>query len=464
MEVHGGCLTEPFANEFAFSGMVRDMFARCYDVENKLQKNDLYFEEYPRFIYALMESYAAQIKQSYRNDPRSGLRLMFDWLLNTREIIEEHYQAIPTLYLASDIAAKKDLQKCQSKDTWPVKLNVYSLLYRYFHHRIENLLPKMPDSLANLIPYNMWIREYDELKAEYTGKFGLEFRQRAIVNVEDNKKRFFEVLVEQCTTFCLQMSADNPLMSTEDIFRQCDGPMTTLIHSYFQDYIERLQAQSCVADDIDAAILNWIVNTLHGIFETYAANQGKVLRKCGRTQAVDIAAMRFYLDICERNLIEIAHVYFQDCERGNLIAESDEYKRSVFSTEIREVSGKQYIKVFFLDDAIAEKSKSVVESLICVKNVNITTSASSAHPGNTLTIYPKPMVDVKSCEEEVKKSLQGFFSGATKGEMHPRNEAFFEGIGQQILDALDKAEATIDVCVAWFTNPQLRDKLFKFRK
>ena len=35
----------------------------------------------------------------YRNDPRSGIRLMFDWLLKTREIIEEQYQAIPTLYV-----------------------------------------------------------------------------------------------------------------------------------------------------------------------------------------------------------------------------------------------------------------------------------------------------------------------------------------------------------------------------
>ena len=321
MEVHGGFLTEPFANEFAFSGMVRDMFARCYDVENKLQKNDLYFEEYPHFIYALMESYAAQIKQSYRNDPRAGIRLMSDWLLKTREIIEEQYQALPTLYLASDIAAKKDLQKCQSKDTWPVKLNVYSLLYRYFHYRIENLLPKMPDSLANLIPYNMWIGEYDELKAEYTGKFGLEFRQRAIVNVEDNKKRFFEVLVEQCMTFCRQMTSDNPMMSYDEIYRHCDEPMTTLIHSYFQDYIARLQANSDIASDIDAAIINWFVSLLTGIYETYAANQRKVLSKCGRTPAVDVASMRFYLDICERNVLEIAHEYFIDTETIPLVSE-----------------------------------------------------------------------------------------------------------------------------------------------
>ena len=323
VEVHGGCLTEPFANEFAFSSLVRDMFARCYDVENKLQKNDIYFEEYPRFIYALMESYAAQIKQSYRSDPRSGLRLMFDWLLKTREIIEEQYQAIPTLYLASDIAAKKDLQKCQSKDTWPVKLNVYSLLYRYFHYRIENLLPKMPDSLANLIPYNMWIGEYDELKAEYTGKFGLEFRQRAIVNVEDNKKRFFEVLVDQCMTFCRQMTSDNPILPYDDVFQQCDEPMTALIHSYFWDYITRLQAISNVAADIDAAIINWIVSLQTDIFETYAANQSKVLSKCGRTATVDVASMQFYLDICERNVLEIAHEYFIDSATIPLVPEEN---------------------------------------------------------------------------------------------------------------------------------------------
>lgn len=144
---------------------------------------------------------------------------------------------------------------------------------------------------------------------------------------------------------------------------------------------------------------------------------------------------------------------------GTIIIGSDKTESSAFSTEIRETFGKPYIKVFFLDDSIAEQAKSAVEVLNSVKNVNITISASSAHSVNTLTVYPKPMVDVKSCEEEVKNILKGFYSGVTKGTMHPRNEAYFEGIAQKILDALDKAEATIDVCVAWFTNPQLRDKL-----
>ena len=319
MEVHGGCLIEPSANEFAFSCTVRDMFTHCYDTGNKLKIDDLYFEGYPRFIYALMERYSTHIQQSYRDDPRTGIRLMFEWLLKTREIIEDNYQAIPTLYLASDIAAKKNLQKCQSKDTWPVKLNVYSLLYRYFHYRIESLLPKMPDSLANLIPFNMWNGEYDELKAKYTGKFGLEFNKRAIVNVNDNRKRFFEILVEQCIAFCNKNFADNPSLALGNPFRQRDESMTDLIHSYFQDYIVRLQASSNVASDIDAAIINWIISLLTDIFETYAANQGKVLNICGRTAAINVAAMQFYLDICERNVLEIAHEYFIDSETIPLV-------------------------------------------------------------------------------------------------------------------------------------------------
>ena len=319
MEVHGGCLTDPDANEFAFSTTVRDMFANCFDTNGKLQKNDIFYDAYPRFIYALMERYSEHTKQAFATDPRTGVRLMFDWLLKTREIIEANYQSIPTLYKASDIAAKRDLRTCDSKDTWPVKLNTYSLLYRYFHYRLDTLLPMMPDSLSDIIPFNMWDDQYESLREKYSDKLGLEFLKRAVVNVCDNRKRFFDVLVEQCMTFCSQNVAYNGTVSYEDIFRHCDEPMTALLHKYFQDYIERLQAQSNVADDIDAAILNWIVSLLRDIFETYAVNQGKVFQRCGRTPVVDVAAMKFYLDICERNVIEIAHEYFLDTEKIPLV-------------------------------------------------------------------------------------------------------------------------------------------------
>ena len=48
-----------------------------------------------------------------------------------------------------------------------------------------------------------------------------------------------------------------------------------------------------------------------------------------------------------------------------------------------------------------------------------------------------------------------------QGTMKVHNEAYFADIEKQILSALDSAGATIDVCVAWFTNTNLRDKLIE---
>ncbi len=310
VSVHGGCLTDPWANALTFSSLVQIMFTHCYDADNKLQKDDLYFDKYPKFIYILMEHYAARIQQVYQNDPRTDIRLMFDWLLKTREIIEDNYRKFPTLYLASDIAAKKNRKKCQSKDTWPVKLKVYTLLYRFFHCRLDGILPAMPEYLAGIIPFNMWIKEYDKLRAEYTGKLGLEPSKRAIVYVNDNKKFFYEALVDQCISFCNKMVAEESLVSSDETFQHCEKEMTKLLHSCFQEYITRLQASSKVEADIDAAIINWMVSLLTDILEAFVANQGRILDKCGRTPVVSVATMRFYLDICEKNLLEIAHIFF----------------------------------------------------------------------------------------------------------------------------------------------------------
>lgn len=135
-----------------------------------------------------------------------------------------------------------------------------------------------------------------------------------------------------------------------------------------------------------------------------------------------------------------------------------------FSTEIREVYEKPYIKVFFLNDNDVDQVKNVLETLNCVKKVNITISKSESHPGQTLTVYPKPMVDANTCEKEVVDTLEYYFSNVTKGKMVGHSDAHFADIEKKILDALDKAEASIDVCVAWLTNEKLRDKLLEKKK
>lgn len=132
-----------------------------------------------------------------------------------------------------------------------------------------------------------------------------------------------------------------------------------------------------------------------------------------------------------------------------------------FSTEIRETSNSKYLKVFFLDDAEAKNVQDIIQSLNEVKKANITVSASNAHPGDTLTIYPKPMVDINTLDNVVKKALDSYFSGVTKMKTDIISAVEFRNIEKKILEALDEAIATIDVSVAWFTNDTLQKKLLE---
>lgn len=133
-----------------------------------------------------------------------------------------------------------------------------------------------------------------------------------------------------------------------------------------------------------------------------------------------------------------------------------------FSTEIREpFEDKPCIKVFFLQDEDATKAKTVIEALNCINNVNITISQSKSHPGKTLTVYPKPMVSAEVCEKDIQEILTRFYSREVVGNMQVHNEAKFKEIESKILSYLDEALASIDVCVAWFTNEKLCNKLIE---
>ena len=165
--------------------------------------------------------------------------------------------------------------------------------------------------------------------------------------------------------------------------------------------------------------------------------------------------------------------YAQDTEKGYenfLLERKYEIQKtmsgnnSFFSTEVCSVFDKSYVKVYFLDDSVAPRAKEVVETLNVVRKVNITESKSGAHPGNTLTVYQKPMVSAEQCEKDVINMLKRFFANEVVGNMHARNEAKFADIEKHILEYLSMAVATIDVCVAWFTIDELRDKLVEKAK
>lgn len=132
---------------------------------------------------------------------------------------------------------------------------------------------------------------------------------------------------------------------------------------------------------------------------------------------------------------------------------------NMYSTEIRDIFGKKYLKVFMLDDSVAGEWKNLLEKLKEVKSISITESQSKSHPGDTLTIYPKPMVNIEALEKVVKKTLDTYDSGVVEVKTETKSEVEFKSIEQKILKALDKARAIIDVSVAWFTNTTLQKKL-----
>ena len=145
---------------------------------------------------------------------------------------------------------------------------------------------------------------------------------------------------------------------------------------------------------------------------------------------------------------------------GTIVIGVNMPKRNKFSTEIRESFSKPYIKVYLLDDSVAVDVKEIIERLNVVRTVNITPSTSKDHLGNTLTVYPKSMVGAGVCERELVEALNGFFSRGVLADKKPvRNDAYFNGIADKIIKELDKARVSIHVCIAWFTNQSIADKL-----
>lgn len=136
-------------------------------------------------------------------------------------------------------------------------------------------------------------------------------------------------------------------------------------------------------------------------------------------------------------------------------------KNNCFSTQISKTFDTEYVKVFFLDDSVAPKAQEVVMALNCVKNVNISEYKGTAHPGQSLTVYPKSMVTVQKCDKDVNEALNQFFSkGIVIGAAKPiKNDILFNNIANGIIEDLNKARVSIHVAMAWFTNQVLADKL-----
>lgn len=123
-----------------------------------------------------------------------------------------------------------------------------------------------------------------------------------------------------------------------------------------------------------------------------------------------------------------------------------------YETERRQVFDTQYLKVYIDDDSQYEKIKELIGKLDCVKTANITESQSSNNTKRTLTVYPKRPYTVEHVEKSVKDCLNKYTSGVTTNDVKITSEAHFKGEESKVINAINSARATIDVCMAWFTN------------
>ena len=69
------------------------------------------------------------------------------------------------------------------------------------------------------------------------------------------------------------------------------------------------------------------------------------------------------------------------------------------------------------------------------------------------------MIDGKTLEKTIKTLLDEYFSGVHEETIVVDSKVHFKAIESKILQALETAKASIDLCIAWFTNETLRDKL-----
>lgn len=129
-----------------------------------------------------------------------------------------------------------------------------------------------------------------------------------------------------------------------------------------------------------------------------------------------------------------------------------------YTFEHREIFGKPYLKMF-VRDITCEEVKERIEILDSIKKVNITKSNSMSHSGDTLTVYPCDCYSLEEIEADIRTRLDSYSANVREVIVEKVNVAKFTNLEHDLLNELENAQAIIFVCVAWFTNPVLKQKL-----
>lgn len=121
-----------------------------------------------------------------------------------------------------------------------------------------------------------------------------------------------------------------------------------------------------------------------------------------------------------------------------------------------ESSGNNYVRVK-LDESRIQEVKRAIEGIDYVQKV--TDSTYSGKP--TLNVHPDWTISKEELCDKLEPFLDDFFKGTISYKIEASDQAHFENIQNRILEQLDKAQFSIIVVMAWFTNDVLFQKLLE---
>jgi len=305
----------------AFTSFIDYYFETCFDDNHGLTENEATFRLTPQLLGSMMDSYMSGLRAEQTIADRVIMKRITQWVFQTHKILDKGYENHPVIYSDEEPFMTADGPEVPQASTFGFKKKLLSTVYGYLPYLLEDYAPLMPDSLTDEVPYNVWRNEYQDLKEKYSNQFGLEFRKRAVIRVEDNVELYRQILEDNCIRYCNQRNSEQSFGATISAEESTTSTFIELFHSLFRDYLKRISTVSGNKDDIDSALLCWIFNLESLLHSTYENDHTSIESKTSCKYPAANYCHEFFYDICSKIVIELAIGYFDDFERMDLVPE-----------------------------------------------------------------------------------------------------------------------------------------------
>ncbi len=132
-----------------------------------------------------------------------------------------------------------------------------------------------------------------------------------------------------------------------------------------------------------------------------------------------------------------------------------------FSTVIRGAVDNKHLQILFNNQEQAQSVLSILSKCDAITRISLLDSENEELKNRVLEVIPKTSATIAEVQQTVNSLLQKYFLTRTILKEETITVAAFADIKKIIIEELNKAINIIYVCVAWFTDEELRDVLLK---